>query len=105
MSHAVFSIVTEVIPGHQDALERLLEQIEADHARNGVIDFTSFPGLHFSSFTQFHLDQGPEPRSGTTTSETLLVFEHNVDGQWRAHLDALIEKAAPGLRTIYAHCK
>ena len=104
MSHAVFSIVTEVIPGHQDALEQLLERVEADHARNGIIDFTRFTGLHFSSITLFRPEPGQASARGTALS-TLLVFEHNVDGRWSDHLDALIKDAAPGLRQIYAHCK
>jgi len=92
MSHAVFSIVTEVIPGHQDALEQLLERVEADHARNGIIDFTRFTGLHFSSITLFRPEPGQASARGTALS-TLLVFEHNVDGRWSDHLDALIKVA------------
>src|SRR3954463_11014863 len=97
MSHAVFSIVTEVVRGHEDALERLLRDVETDHAGNGIIDFTQLKRLHFASFTLFRreAEQTPLP--------ALLVFEHNVDGRWREHLDALIA-AGPGLWQVYRHC-
>src|SRR6187399_2769258 len=65
MSHAVFSIVTEVLRGHEDALDRLLRGVEADHARNGIIDFTQLTKLHFASFTLFRteVEQIPLPEN------------------------------------------
>ena len=79
MSHAVFSIVTEVIPGHQDTLEQAARAVEADHAGNGIIDFTSFP----SSISPASPCSAPRPGAQPGPKlETLLVFEHNVDGRW-----------------------
>ncbi len=105
MSHAVFSIVADVIPGHEDALERVLRRVEADHAGNGIIDFTRFTTLHFASFTLFRPEAEQKPLSGRNSLPGLLVFEHNVDGRWSEHLDALVAAAGPGLREIYQHCQ
>ena len=104
MSHAVFSIVTEVLRGHEDALDRLLRGVEADHARNGIIDFTQLTKLHFASFTLFRTEVEQIPLPENAPQPALLVFEHNVDGRWDEHLDALIA-AGPGLWKVYRHCK
>lgn len=98
MTHAVFTIVSRVLDGHEQALRELLDRIQRDHAGNGLIDFTALQGLHFSSLTLFPPDRDI-PAQGW-----LLVFEHNVDGGLDEHLNALISEFEPGLRSIYGHC-
>jgi hypothetical protein len=98
MTHGVFTIVTEVLDGHEPALREELNRIQSDQSASGVIPFPAFKGLHFSSLTLF------PPYQDVPSQRWLLVFEHAVDGHWRAHVDDLIAKAEAGLRSIYRHC-
>jgi hypothetical protein len=100
MAHAVFTIVADVCGGHEQALGTLLQAIQDRSAGNADIDFALFSTLHFSSLTLF------PPSSGAAgQGRSLLVFEHNVDGSWREHIDALVDRAQAGLQAIYQHCE
>src|SRR5215207_143056 len=74
MTHGVFTIVTEVLDGHEPALRQDLDRIQRDHSATGVIPFSDFKGLHFSSLTLF------PPYPDVPSPRWLLVFEHAVDG-------------------------
>lgn len=97
MSHAVFTIVTEVRDGAEDDLRALLASIDGDQRGNPHIRFHEFSCVHFASFTVF-------PGAESPREPALLVFENNVDGTLEQYLHQLTTSAVSGLTAIYEHC-
>jgi hypothetical protein len=97
MSHSVFTIVTTVRPDKEQDLRDLLAAVRADPFHNAHLSFGDFPCVHFASFTIFPDKEGGQP--------TLLVFENNIDGDYREYLTDLARRSLPGLTAIYRCCQ
>lgn len=89
------TVLADISPGHQDDVARLLDSINRDPARNGLIDFPLIASIHFASWVILP----PYPGAGYR-----LALETNYDGDLESHLDELIEFGAKALDALYAHC-
>lgn len=89
------TVLADIRPGQEERIGQLLDKINRDPARNGLIDFPLISSIHFASWVILP----PYPGVGFR-----LMLETNYDGDLESHLDELIERGAPALDAIYSFC-
>jgi hypothetical protein len=100
ITQSAVTVMADILPGHEAALQQLLQDAGADAANNALIPFGTLPNVHFARFFMIaathDLDGRPlSPR---------LVFLADVDGSESPFLDALAERLGSGLDTLFVHC-
>ncbi|HEV7663091.1 MAG TPA: hypothetical protein VGQ62_06115 [Chloroflexota bacterium] len=100
ISQSAVTIMTDILAGHENALQKLLEDAAADAANNNLVPFGVFTSVHFARFFIM-------PPASDLTGRPLaarLVFLADVDGAASTFLHELVDRAAAGLDTIFSHC-
>src|SRR5262245_55275677 len=100
-THRVFTIVADIIPGHEDELRALDpdfhpsgEAAAAPPLRQPA--FAQLAMVHYASITVFD-------RTRLETERSKLVFECNIDGGLDPFLARLVDD--PAIDGIYQHCE
>ncbi len=104
-------VVAEVQPGHEQALRRVLGQMNIGPGRadplNRLLPFADFDTLHFARFAILvDTTYGDLAAQGspTTALPTYLSFLGDCDGPGDRQLDEFVRVAESGLREVFAHC-
>lgn len=93
---SAFTIIATVSPGQQDALRATLDSIGRDPSSNAVLPFGQMASLHFCSLVIIP--------ANPWDSQSLLMFEGNIDGPVDAFLRQLVAQAGSGVDAIFRHC-
>lgn len=99
-AQSAVTILTEVIAGHEPALQALLESAGQNAADNALVPFGRLPMVHFA---RFFLMPAASDLNGRPLAPRVVLLA-DVDGPPRAFLRALIAVASQGLDNIYGHC-
>lgn len=109
---SAFMLVAKIAPGREPALRALLATMNAEpgwaNPHNAVLPFGIFDALHYARWVVLedqtladyaaHGMQAPDfPKQ--------VVFMGDCDGDARALLADMAQRAAPGLRKLFAHCE
>ena len=94
-SQGALTVITEINPGEQAALNQLLTELGGDPGGNPQLPLGKVGSLHFACFVIINEDSPYPP---------LLAFENNHDGTLDTHLEELTEAGIEGLGAIYQHC-
>ncbi|GIE85615.1 hypothetical protein [Actinoplanes regularis] len=97
MRQSAFTILTDIKPGHVDAVTRLLDRIDADRGRD-PLGFDRLGTVHFASLSILPGSAGPDDDRAS------LVFEGNIDGPTARFLRQLRDLADGTVDEIYRHC-
>ena len=89
------TVLADIRHGQEEHIGRLLDKINRNPARNGLIDFPLIASIHFAAWVILP----PYPNTGFR-----LLLETNYDGDLESHLNEFIEHGARALDEIYAHC-
>jgi hypothetical protein len=107
-----FMILAAITPGRETALRELLASMNDAPGRvnagNRLVPFAQFDTLHFARFVILDdktLDDVRIYGMPPCTYPLYLAFLGDVDGEADAFLAAAVERAAAGLRAIFAHCE
>ena len=100
MYQSGLTIITEIIPGQEASLKKLLNEIGNDIKDNSRIKFPSLRTVHFMRFVVLDASKA----HGVSTPPQL-VLSTNFDRPVQAHLLELASEANEGIKAIYGHCK
>jgi hypothetical protein len=100
ITQSPLTVISQILPGHEAALQRLLEDAGRDPANNSLVSFGVFGQVHFA---RFFLMDATANLAGRPLAPRL-VFLADVDGPAGAFLDELCRVSAAGLDQIYGHC-
>jgi hypothetical protein len=102
ITQSAVTVVADIIPGHESALQQLLETTGQNAANNAVIPFARFTTVHFARF--FIMEAATDLHTGTPLPPRL-VFLADIDGPADAFILTLVGSAGDGLHTVYQHCR
>ena len=100
-TQSAVTVMAEILPGHEAALEHVLAEAGRDAVNNPLIPFGQFPTVHFA---RFFLIAGVDDLAGRPLAPRL-VFLADVDGPADAFLVTLVDALGDGLSEILAHCR
>jgi hypothetical protein len=97
MHQSAFTILTDIRPGHVDAVGGLLDKIDADPGRD-LLGFDRLGTVHYASLSILPGEAGPDGDGAS------LVFEGNIDGSPARFLRRMRDVAGDTVDEIYRHC-
>ena len=101
MEQNPITVVTEVLDGRFDDLNKYLKPIGLDIKNNKTIQFATLKTLHYCCFIT--IEDEPAP-SGLDQAKPILVFEANIDGKVKDFLAELIKQYPDFMHTVYGFC-
>ncbi|MFC7532430.1 hypothetical protein [Actinoplanes sp. GCM10030250] len=97
MRQSAFTILTDIKPGHVDAVSRLLDKIGADPGRD-LLGFDRLGTVHYAGLSILPATAGPDHDRAS------LVFEGNIDGSRSRFLGQMRDIAGDTADELYRHC-
>jgi hypothetical protein len=94
------TVHAELLDGHQDDVQALLERWAADPSAVGSLDFAALGTIHFARL--FLLDQATDLDGDVIPAS--LLYMADVDGSVDGHLRQLGEVSPGALDRLFAHC-
>jgi hypothetical protein len=100
-TQSAVTVIAEILPGHEAALQQALEQAGQSPASNASVPFARLTGVHFARF--FILPPATDLDGRPLAAR--LVFLADTDSPPGAFLRAVSALAPDGLDRLYAHCR
>lgn len=98
--HAGFSVSVPIADGKENAVKKLLNDLNADPGGNSLLPFGKMPTTHFVTGVVLPAQDA----HGKTLPPTLMLLT-SYTGPRKVHLDELVREGAAGLRALFSNCK